>query len=82
MGTPKEKLKIELKSRTIRENLSEFYNELNKVLIESFAHLKRKPSKARIKKVCKPIFDKWEKVFEGTTKNYVLEMKVPDHLIK
>ncbi len=67
---------ITLQEITTRENLVSFYNELNEAMTKSFIHLKKKPSKARIKKVCKPILDRWEKTFEGTLKKYLCEIKV------
>ena len=67
---------VKLQEITTRENLVSFYNELNEVMGKSFAHLKRRPSKARIKKVCKPILDKWEERFDGKVIHYTAEIKL------
>ena len=67
---------IKLTEVTTRENLISYYNEINETMRVSFGHLKKDPSKVRIKKVIKPILDKWENIFEGTTKKYICEIKI------
>ena len=78
MNRKKKKLidSIKLEEVMTRENLVSFYNELNETMIKSVVHLKRKPSKARIKKVCEPILDKWVKIFEGALIRYTCEIKL------
>jgi hypothetical protein len=49
---------------TTRENLIQFYNELNLALHELYEDKGKTPPTKDIKKVSKPILDKWQKIFD------------------
>lgn len=76
------KVKIVFGRMSTREKLCMFFNELQEVMIKAFGSSKKKPTKVIIKKVCKPIFDKWEKIFNGVDKWQTLEMEIPENSIK
>lgn len=63
--------------KTIRENLVLFYNELSGAYFDAFKNYKKRPTEKVTKRICKPIVDKWEKIFNGHTKCYTLTMELP-----
>ena len=68
------------KKTSTRENLVLFYNELCKAIgdaHEKECKAKRKWTQTKAKKVCKPILDKWQKVFEDAISTYSFVMEVP-----
>ena len=67
---------------SVRDNLCMFYNELQKTMAKTFKDIKKKPTEAMIKKVCKPVFDKWEKRFETTGKLLAFKLEIPESSIK
>lgn len=73
------------KKTNTRQNLVLFYNELNKAIVDAGnkeIEAKRKWTQTKAKKVCKPILDRWEKVFDGAIGTYNLTMKVPMEWVK
>lgn len=70
------------KKTKTRENLVLFFNELMHALYEAQDKKGKRLNKTESKKVCKPILDRWEKVFDGAIGTYNLTMKVPMKWVK
>ena len=73
------------KKTKTRENLILFYNELNEAIVEAGnreIESKRKWTQTKAKKACKPILDRWEKVFDGAIAAYNFTIKMPTKFIK
>jgi len=67
---------------SVRRNLCLFYNELQKTMLKAFKNSKKEPTEVMIKKVCKPVFDKWEKRFENVSNLYTFKLEIPKSSIK
>ena len=71
-----------IKNNSVRDNLCCFYNELQEIMFKVFGEFKKKPTKVMIKKVCKPVFDKWEKRFENISNLLTFKLEIPKSSIK
>ena len=67
---------------SVRDNLCCFYNELQETMSKAFREFKKKPTKAMIKKVGKPVFDRWEKRFENISNLLTFKLEIPKSSIK
>lgn len=66
---------VKIEEKTMRQTLVDFYNELQTVMILKIHNRKTKAQRRTIKKVCKPILDKYENILNGKQKEYLATLQ-------